>query len=215
MGAAKQITVAIINSGLANEFIKFHHYSGKVVPNSQLHFGVYYQGGLHGVMQLGPSTDKAKVIGLVENTNWNEFIELNRMAFDETLPKNSESRAIGIALRLIKKQAPQIKWVISYADATRCGDGTIYRAAGFYLTGIKKNSGLRINEQGQVYSQVTYSAHKPNEMQKFREMKVLPGYQLRYIYFLDKNIKNKLTVPIIPFSQIKEIGASMYKGQKV
>ena len=64
------------------------------------------------------------------------------MAFDSYLPRNSESRAISMSLRLIKKYAPQIKWVISFADACSCGDGTIYRASNFVLTGIKENLNL-------------------------------------------------------------------------
>ncbi|MFR3876814.1 MAG: hypothetical protein ACLTYW_00180 [Collinsella sp.] len=52
------------------------------------------------------------------------------MAFDDVLPRNSESRCISVALRMIKKQAPQIKWVISFADGCSCGDGAIYRARG-------------------------------------------------------------------------------------
>lgn len=43
---------------------------------------------------------------------------------------------------------------------------------------------------------------------------ILPGFQLRYIYFIDKTYKEKLTVPILPFSKIKEMGAGMYKGVK-
>jgi hypothetical protein len=39
------------------------------------------------------------------------------------------------------------------------------------------------------------------------------GYQLRYIYFLNKSAKQRLTVPILPFSIIDEMGARMYKGQ--
>ena len=137
------------------------------------------------------------------------------MAFDDYLPKNSESRCISIAIKMIKKHAPQIKWIISFADGCQCGDGTIYRASGFVLTGIKKNSGMRIDENGIVYSQVTFSAHRPNEMDKFRKMKKLEGYQLRYIYFIDKTCKDKLTVPIIPFTKIDELNAGMYKGKKV
>ena len=38
---------------------------------------------------------------------------------------------------------------------------------------------------------------------------------MRYVYFIDKRCKEKLTVPIIPFSKIDEIGAGMYKGEKV
>ena len=46
-------------------------------------------------------------------------------------------------------------------------------------------------------------------------MKKLEGYQLRYIYFIDKTCKDKLTVPIIPFTKIDELNAGMYKGKKV
>ena len=115
MGRAKEITVAVIPAKIANDFIKRVHYSGKVVPNSQVHFGAFLAGDLHGVMSFGPSTDKSKLIGLVEGTGWNEFTELNRLAFDDQLPRNSESRAISIAIRLFKKNAPQVKWIISFA----------------------------------------------------------------------------------------------------
>lgn len=42
---------------------------------------------------------------------------------------------------------------------------------------------------------------------------VLIGFQLKYIYLIDKTCK--LTVPEIPFSKIDEIGAGMYKGEKI
>ena len=43
----------------------------------------------------------------------------------------------------------------------------------------------------------------------------LKGYQLKYIYFIDKAKEKDLTVPIIPFSKIKEMGIGMYKGEKL
>ena len=103
MGRAKEIVMKVIPSSVANPFIRAHHYSGKVVNNSKLHFGVFLDGTLHGVMSYGPSLDKSKIIGLVEGTGWNEFLELNRMAFDSVLPRNSESRAISMSLKLIRK----------------------------------------------------------------------------------------------------------------
>ena len=42
----------------------------------------------------------------------------------------------------------------------------------------------------------------------------IPGFQLRYIYFLDPTAKDRLTVPILPFSEIERRGAGMYKGIK-
>lgn len=139
MGRAKEIEIRVIPSRIANPFIKAHHYSGKVVNNSCLHFGAFLDGRLHGVLSYGPSLDKKKIIGLVEGTTWDGFLELNRMAFDDYLPRNSESYCIAKTIRLIKKQAPQVKWVISFADGCSCGDGTIYRACNFVLTDIKRN----------------------------------------------------------------------------
>ena len=104
MSIVKNLVIKLIDSKTANEFVKEHHYSGKVVANSQLHFGVFSNKILQGVMQFGPSMNKKASIGLVANTGWNEFIELNRMAFSNFLPKNSESRSLGIAIKIIKKQ---------------------------------------------------------------------------------------------------------------
>lgn len=58
MVSAKDIIVKPIKSSIANEFVKNHHYSGKVVPNSQLHFGCFLNGVLGGVMSFGASINK-------------------------------------------------------------------------------------------------------------------------------------------------------------
>lgn len=214
MGRAKEIIIKVIPSKIANEFVKKHHYSGKVVPNSTLHFGAFLDNKLHGVLSYGASMDKRKILPLVENTKWNEMLELNRMAFDDYLPKNSESRCISISIKLIKQNAPHIKWILSYSDGTQCGDGTIYRASGFYLTGVKNNTGQRIDlKTGEVFSQVTFSAHRPNQKDYWKTLQKLDGFQLRYIYLIDKFCK--ITVPILPFSKIDELGAGMYKGKKI
>lgn len=43
----------------------------------------------------------------------------------------------------------------------------------------------------------------------------IPGFQLRYIYFLNQSARERLTVPILPFSKIEEMGAGMYRSQKI
>ena len=238
MGRAKEIIVKVIPAKIANEFVKKYHYSGKIVNNSRVHFGAFLDGKLHGVMSFGNSLDKSKIQNLVKDTGWNEFIELNRMAFDNYLPKNSESRCISIAIRLLKKNAPHIKWIISFADGMQCGDGTIYRASGFYLTGFSKGSmwelpeylrkingggvAHRLKIQNKTSPISRYILNKTNgknlTMKGYAEKfggKVMDGYMLRYIYFIDKSCKDKLTVPILPFSKIDELNAGMYKGQRI
>lgn len=43
----------------------------------------------------------------------------------------------------------------------------------------------------------------------------MQGYQLHYIYFIDPKWRKRLTVPELPFSKIDELGAGMYKGERV
>lgn len=209
MGRAKEIIVKVIPTPEANAFVKKHHYSGKVVMNSVLHFGAFLDGKLHGVMSYGNPIDKRNVLPFVRGTKWNEMLELNRMAFDDYLPKNSESRCIAISIRLIKKNAPHIKWILSFSDGTQCGDGTIYRASGFSLCGINKNSTIYRLPNGE-----TIAKHGTSK-RDFTGATKLKGFQLRYLYFIDKKAKENLTLPIIPFSKIDEIGAGMYKGEKI
>ena len=133
MGRAKEIIVKVIQSKVANEFVKKHHYSNSYVQNSVLHFGCFLDNKLHGVLQYGNSIDKRNCIGFVDtglsiNEGWNSFLELNR--------------------------------------------------------------------------KVNFEGAKKKE-----------GHQLRYIYLIDKTCK--LTVPVLPFSKIDELGAGMYKGEKV
>jgi len=212
--SAKDIVVKPISSKDANRVVKKIHYSGKVVNNSTLHFGVFLAGRLEGAMSFGSPINKKGTIRLVRDTQWYGMLELNRMAFSDALPRNSESRAMAVAFRLIKKHYPHIEWVVSFSDGTQCGDGTIYRAAGFYLTDIRDSDALRINPfNGDVVHVI--QAHHQMISKEFRSWAATEGYQLRYIYFINPAAKERLTVPILPFSKIDEMGARMYKGKKL
>lgn len=234
--SVKDIHIKPIDSARANDFIKQYHYSGKVVPNSQLHLGAFYHGSLEGVMQFGPPMVRENILGLVEGTGWNEMVELNRMAFTEKLPQNSGSRCLSIAFKLFEKHAPHVKWVLSYADATQCGDGAVYRASNFVLTGVKKNVHLVELPNGETLTEMTIAAHSTDSRPELGGKSVSDvtdgkctlssfmdatgatkrkGYQLRYIYFIDDDYRDNLTVPEIPYERIDELNAGMYKGEKI
>ena len=232
MGDAKGLLVRPVSASEASALVRRVHYSGKVVNNSQVHLGVFWNGRLEGAMQLGPPMVKRQVLPLVEGTAWNQMIELNRMAFSEALPRNSESRAMGVLFRLLRRLAPSVKWVLSFADGTQCGDGTIYRASGFALTGIKRNDTIVEMPGGQRLTGLALSAHwdsaqvaricrqlgVPHQPRSVKEWEALgatrlKGYQLRYIRFLDPTWAERLTVPVIPFDRIPD-DARMYRGDK-
>ena len=232
MGRAKEIIVKVIPSKIAVQFVKANHYSGTVSNTSSLHFGCFLDNKLHGVMSFGSPMDKSKVLGLVQPSLWNEMLELNRMAFDNYLPKNSESRCLSIAFKLIKKNAPHIKWILSFSDAVQCGDGAIYRASGFLLTAVKESTQIIETPKGERVTRMTLTqVGNPKRARIMKECEIkdtgsasitlflnagcknVKGFQNRYIYLIDKTCK--ITVPVLPFSKIDEMGAGMYKGKRV
>ena len=225
----KELKICPIDAKIANEFIKIYHYSKKYVPNSQIHFGIFHKNLLHGVIQFGPSMDKrrmAKNLGL----DINSFLEINRMAFDNYLPKNSESRCLSIAMKIIKKNFKKVKYILTFADATQCGDGTIYRAVNFNLLGIKKNnSQLKLTKKAieivrqfidlktDIIAQKSLDDHMHNGKYlsyyaKKYGSKPVKGFQIKYIYALYGDYDRFHT---IPYSRIKEKKACMYKGMRV
>jgi len=222
--SAKDIVLKVLPSKVASKFIQKHHYSWKAVNNSQLHFWVFYKGLLGGVMSYWPSTDKSKLIWLIENTGWNEFIELNRMAFSDILPKYSESRAIAISVKLLKKKAPHLKWIISFADGCQCWDGTIYRASGFDLSQIKVNTALLKLPSWEIVHQLRFNKGNPEMQRKgytsttkylndhHAGWEKVKGFMLRYIKTLKPNLKKNYK--ILNYSEIEKAGAWMYLWEK-
>ena len=116
------------------------------------------------------------------------------------------------------------------------GDGTIYRAGNFVLTAIKENAnlcalpdGTRVHKMtlagnptsprrelgGRTFFDVTGGRYNFLDYVKAAGAAIIPGWQLRYVYFIDKSAQKNLTVPIIPFSRIDELGAGMYRGEKI
>lgn len=231
MGKAKDIIVKVLPKKIADDFVKKNHYSHKVAATGLVNFGAFIGNNLIGVAQWGRPINKYLHLHLVDSTKWNDFLELNRLVCIDDTPRNTESRFISICLKLLKKYAPQVKWVISYADACSCGDGTIYRASGFNLLQINDSEQLYVLPNGEklhlMALQGGHYSSKRKEMLKAGYTnpkdyiinilggKKLVGKQLKYIYFIDKSCKDRLTVPIIPFTEIDKLGAGMYKGEKV
>jgi len=221
MTSAKDIRVAPIGASDARAFVRAHHYSGKVTASSQLHLGAFIGARLVGVAQFGPPMDRSKLVGLVCDTPWNGMMELNRLALIDDTPRNTESRFLSVCFRMIRQNAPHIQWVVSFADATQCGDGTIYRASGFVLTAIKVNKQILRMADGSLIARKTLDntnhisadGRFGSAIARENGAVPLPGFQLRYIYFLDQTARGRLTVPVLPFTDIAAAGAGMYLGQ--
>ena len=227
--SAKDIKIRLIDKPSADKIVKALHYSGKVTKNSQLNFGVFKNGVLKGAAQFGPSIDKRRMASSL-GCGMNEVLEINRLAISDDLGKNTESRVLGVCIRMIKKQYPFIRAIVSFADGCQCGDGTIYRAANFKLLAAKKNLSLLeitpkvakmlSEEAGAKFSAGVVAIKSLDDYQskggrylssiaKRLGAKPLAGVQFKYIYFIDKTLE--ANHKFIDFADIPE-QARMYKG---
>ena len=79
---------------------------------------------------------------------------------------------------------------------------------------IRESDALRKNPKtGEVVH--TIQAHHLMITKEWKTWEKTKGFQLKYVYFIDKSYKANLSVPILPFSKIDEMGAGMYKGQSI
>ena len=87
------------------------------------------------------------------------------------------------------------------------------------MAGIKQNTTMLLMPNGQIMADKTLNNSNYKKIGqsagywKNNGAKAIEGKQLRYIYLIDKSCK--ITVPILPFSKIDEMGAGMYKGEKI
>ncbi len=212
----KDIVIKSIDSKSARRIVELYHYSGKSTQNSQIHFGAFLNERLEGVMQFGPSIDKRRMADNL-GVGFNETLELNRMAFSDRLPKNSESRSLAIGLKILKKTYPHLRVIVSFADACQCGDGTIYRASGFKLHSYKINKSLLKMPDGTIVADkalnnsIFKNGKRGTAIAKEAGAKPIEGYQMKYLYFFDKELEKKFK--FVNFKDIPE-SVRMYKGKK-
>lgn len=203
-----------IDRDMSNDLIKEHHYSHKVYNGTYIHLGVYLNDMLVGVLQYGYAMNPASCDGVVEGTDMNQYLELNRMWLDDVASRNSESMAISCSIVYIKHRYPKIKWVQSFADE-RCNCfGIVYQACSFsyygehtnifwYLDGeAYHNTNMTISKTSKRYKNNVGGARYLQENKERAEKFVLR--QFRYIKFLDMSWKKKCRLKEVPYPKYYE-----------
>lgn len=192
-----------IDRKLANDLIIKNHYSKKFYNATYIHLGVFICGELLGVLQYGYAMNPASCGGVVEGTQMDEYLELNRMWLDDKAKRNSETMAISYSLRYIRSKFPKIKWIQSFADE-RCGCfGIVYQAASFSFYGEHVSTFWTVD--GEVYHNSLMTRDpKLSKSAKFlqdnKERATSEELrQFRYIKFIDKRWKKKCLLKEQPY----------------
>jgi len=124
---AKSLEVRPVQFRVARRFVQIHHYLRYAPPGARACLGVWHGTRLMGVLMFGRPAARLE--------DQRHTLELTRMVLLDECPRNSESRALGLAARWIRRNMPEIHRLIAYADPARGHKGTIYRAAGWRYVG--------------------------------------------------------------------------------
>src|SRR3990167_210987 len=89
------------------------------------------------------------------------YLDFSRLYLYDEIPKNSETFFISQCIKLLKKDFPNYKGIVSWADANAGHIGTIYKASNFVFDGMSRKVKKYISETGNTVSQRTV-IDKPN-----------------------------------------------------
>ena len=187
------------------------HYLHTLPGGTHLAFGVFLGHRLLGAVTLGVGPFNAH--SLVEGASSSDCLTLTRLWLSEELPKNSESRVLGVVVRSLRKHT-DLKFLLTYADPAPGHVGTVYRATGWVYRGLSEAMPLYDLGDGKIrHSRSLAHAYGTHSVRHFRDhgvdIKVIPQVaKHRYLCFLDRSWRDRLRVPILPYpKQDAPIGA--------
>jgi len=172
------------------------HYTGKM-PNAGVKIGIWEDGKFAGVILFG--------IGAANATNGskyglaakNEIAELARVALKPN-HKAKVSQCVAMAVRLLKKQSPKLRMLISFADPQQGHHGGIYQAGNWVYTGVssgdrcfvvfgERKHAKTIHSNGWVQKESWLRSNVDPHAKEVR----LPGKH-RYLMPLDKEMRERI-----------------------
>ena len=175
------------NSKAIKYACKNFHYS-QSVPTVQYAYNVYNdKDEWCGVILFGGGANNnlAKSFNLRNG----EVLELERVALNGK--QEQTSKAVSIALRLLHKENPIVKLVVSYADHRQKHLGIIYQATNWIYLGMIKTSDFQYFYNDKWTHERTINSKSNKEELKATLQKRQNSNKFKYVYCFDKELKEK------------------------
>lgn len=194
------------------------HYTGSL-PNAGVRIGVWEGGQFAGVILFGigagRSTDGRKY-GL---SRANEVAELVRVALKPG-HRAPVSRCVAIAIRMLRKQSPNLRLLISFADTAQGHHGGIYQAGGWTYAGVTETDRVFVVRGQRKHPKTIHSlGWKQNEdwlrqhVDPAARCEVTPPKH-RYLMPLDEEMKRVVAPMARPYpKRVKEPEAEHHSAR--
>jgi hypothetical protein len=139
------LVVKQIGVDIARPYIATYHYSKSMPDSTRFVYAGYLGDKLAGIVVFGMGSNDKQYQYLIPDIKRGEYLELTRLWSPDTMPKNTESKLISQAIKLLPKE---IKLLISFADSGQNHTGYIYQALSWYFTGKTTVSKSLIDANG-------------------------------------------------------------------
>lgn len=184
----RSIHVQPVSRSVVQPLVVNHHYLHSMPAGARVCFGIYLHNDLHGAVVFTAGARQGHK--LLAAAKPQDVVTLARLWLSDELPRNSESRVLGVVLRTLR-QTTDWKLILSYADPTAGHTGIIYRASGWlYLGQTESNSYVDLGDNTLHHPRSIYSRYGSNNIRHLRATGVparrvaQPGKH-RYAYVLD------------------------------
>jgi len=165
-----------------------YHYS-KAMPSGKLvRFGVWEDKEFIGSVLFGSGANPnmSKVVNLTPY----EVCELVRVALNKH--KNPVSKIVSFCMKKLKKDFPNIKAVVSYADTIQNHKGKIYQAMNWLYLGETKTATHYMLDSKFYHSRSLNQKNRENETFDRSAYEKVYLKKYKYIYLFDKGLKKQL-----------------------
>ena len=141
---------------------------------------------------------------LVDGVAREDCVTLTRLWLSDDLPRNSESRMLGVVFRALK-QHTALKFIVTYADPSQGHVGTIYQATNFIYTGpseamplLDLGDGVPRHSRSIAHA---FGTHSVTYLKRHGVpvRLVAQAAKHRYLYFLDRRWRSRLLAPVLPY----------------
>ena len=133
-----ELQIKKIDNKFAKSFMSIHHYT-HTCPKCTIAYGIYYENELQCMIVYGQPSGKYLAKSIWEGGNETECLELLRLFSFDNCPKNIESWSISKSIKELRKDMPQVKVLVSYADKSAGHIGYIYQASSWLFVGTGSN----------------------------------------------------------------------------
>ncbi len=198
----KALEVRTVEPPTIKPMIEVGHYLHSMPGGVLRCFGVYFEGDLVGAVVFTSGARQGH--RLLNAARPRDVATLSRLYLKDDLPKNAESRVVGVALRALRRETP-LKMVLSYADPAAGHVGTIYKASGWiYLGRTEPNTYVDLGDGRLHHPRSVYNRFGSNSVGHLRSTGVAAirkrvGGKHRYAYVLDPAWRWRLRGTVQPY----------------